>query len=288
MLLKWLMRRKKTLQELTIKDNFMFGAVMCDEKNSKDFLEMLFGVSIARVEISKEKCIAYHPEYKGVRLDVFVADENNTKYSIEMQATSEEDITKRTRYYHSQIDMELISTGTEYEELPDVYVIFICDFDPFGKKKYCYTVENLCLEDISIDVSDGSRSIYLSTKGQNETEVSEKLVRFLKYVQADLDESVMDYGDEFVKKLQETVMRVKESREMGERYMTLQEWLKDEYEEGKLAGREEGIREGAKSKLLSMVEKKLAKGHTPEEIADILEEELDVVLEIIQQIKDNN
>lgn len=279
------MRRKKTLQELTIKDNFMFGAVMCDEKNSKDFLEMLFGVSIARVEISKEKCIAYHPEYKGVRLDVFVADENNTKYSIEMQATSEEDITKRTRYYHSQIDMELISTGTEYEELPDVYVIFICDFDPFGKNKYCYTVENHCLEDTSIDVGDGSRSIFLSTKGQNEADVSEKLVSFLKYVQADLDESVMDYGDEFVKKLQETVMRVKESREMGDRYMTLQEWLKDEYEEGKLDGREEGFREGANAKLLSMVEKKLAKGHAPEEIADILEEDLSVILGLVEKLQ---
>ena len=133
-----------------------------------------------------------------------------------------------------------------------------------------------------MDVSDGSRSIYLSTKGKNETEVSEKLVRFLKYVQADLDESVMDYGDEFVKKLQEAVMRVKESREMGERYMTLQEWLKDEFEEGKLAG--------IKEKLVSQVEKKLEKGNTPEEIADILEEDISVILDIIKEINmvDNN
>ena len=27
-------------------------------------------------------------------------------------------------------------TGTEYEELPDSFVIFICDFDPFGGGKY--------------------------------------------------------------------------------------------------------------------------------------------------------
>ena len=29
---------KKQLKELTIKDNFMFGAVMCDENNCKDLL----------------------------------------------------------------------------------------------------------------------------------------------------------------------------------------------------------------------------------------------------------
>lgn len=27
------MTKRKTLKELTIKDNFMFGAVMCEEKN---------------------------------------------------------------------------------------------------------------------------------------------------------------------------------------------------------------------------------------------------------------
>jgi len=29
------MAKRKRLNDLTIKDNFMFGAVMCDEKNCK-------------------------------------------------------------------------------------------------------------------------------------------------------------------------------------------------------------------------------------------------------------
>lgn len=33
------MAKKKTLQELTIKDNFLFGAVMVNEENCKEFLE---------------------------------------------------------------------------------------------------------------------------------------------------------------------------------------------------------------------------------------------------------
>lgn len=66
------MKRKKTLQELTIKDNFMFGAVMCDEKHCHRFLEMTLGLPIAKVEVSKEKSIVYHPQYKGVRLDIYM------------------------------------------------------------------------------------------------------------------------------------------------------------------------------------------------------------------------
>ena len=80
---------KKTLQELTLKDNFMFGAVMSEEANCRRLLELILGFPIARIEVSKERSITYHPEYKGVRLDVYAADENNTRYNVEMQAAAE-------------------------------------------------------------------------------------------------------------------------------------------------------------------------------------------------------
>ena len=79
------MRRKKQLKELTIKDNFMFGAVMMDEDNCKGLLERVLQIPIDHVEISKEKSIVYHPEYKGVRLDVYAKDENQTRYNVEMR-----------------------------------------------------------------------------------------------------------------------------------------------------------------------------------------------------------
>lgn len=85
------------------------------------------------MEVSKEKSMVYHPEYKGVRLDVYAKDENNTRYNIEMQVAKKPALGRRTRYYQSQMDMELLLSGQEYKELPNSYVIFICDFDPFGK-----------------------------------------------------------------------------------------------------------------------------------------------------------
>ena len=136
------MSKKKRLQELTIKDNFMFGAVMADEDNCKPFLQMVLGVSIERVEVSKERSIIYHPEYRGVRLDVYAKDEKNTRYNVEMQVSREPALPRRSRYYHSQITAELLLSGTDYSELPETYVIFICDYDPFGKKKYMYNTEN--------------------------------------------------------------------------------------------------------------------------------------------------
>lgn len=154
------MRQKKRLKELTIKDNFLFAAVMMKEENCRRFLEITLGISIDRVEVSKEKSIVYHPEYKGIRLDVYARDEKNTHFNVEMQMSKKPALEKRIRYYHSQIDMELLLSGCEYIELPDIYVIFVCDFDPFGKKKYCYTFETRCTEDPDMLMKDGSKSIF--------------------------------------------------------------------------------------------------------------------------------
>jgi len=231
--------KKKTLEELTIKDNFMFGAVMVDEDNCKHFLEMVLGFEIESLVVSKEKSIVYHPEYKGVRLDVFAKDENRTRYNVEMQAFIRKSLGKRARYYHSQIDMELLAVGHEYEDMPNTYVIFICDFDPFGKGKYRYTFRNCCLETKVLELADGCESIFLSTKGENDNEVPRELVKFLQYVGSDLETSTYDYGDEYVRKLQNSVRQVKKSREMKERFMIWREMLSDERNEGRKEGRVE-------------------------------------------------
>ena len=61
------MTTKKKLEDLTLKDNFMFGAVMIHPANCKPFLEMALGIPIGKLTVSMEKSLIYHPEYKGVR-----------------------------------------------------------------------------------------------------------------------------------------------------------------------------------------------------------------------------
>ena len=225
---------KKTLQQLTIKDNFMFAAVMSMEDNCKKLLEMILNIEIERVEVDKEKSLIYHPQYKGVRLDVYAKDENNTRYNVEMQARSEGDLAKRARYYRSQIDMDMLLAGYEYSELPNSYVIFICDFDPFDKERYLYSFENRCEQDAFLSLQDGGKIIFLSTAGKNEEEVPEKLVRFLKFVKADAEESALTYDDEYITKLQKSVKDIKLSREMEASYMYLELLIKDEHKKAKI------------------------------------------------------
>ena len=216
----------------------MFAAVMLDEENAKGVIERALDIQVDHVEISYEKSIVYNPEYKGIRLDVYLKDDKNRHFNVEMQVANTE-ILKRSRYYHSQIDMELLSTGIDYEQLPETYVIFICDYDPIGLGKYKYTRCQMIEEDRDYHYDDGSYTIFLSTVGTNEDEVSKDLVNFLKYVGAEFEESQKDYSDEFVKRLQKSVEKIKFDREMGRRHMLIEELMKEEYNAGKAEGQEE-------------------------------------------------
>ena len=262
------MKKRKTLQDLTIKDNFLFDAVMCVEENCKGFLEMVLGFSIAQVVVSKEKSIVYHPEYKGVRLDIYAEDENRTHCNVEMQVKKKTALGKRSRYYHSQMVMEALASGEDYETLPDTFVIFVCDFDPFGEHLYCYTFGNECRENKNAKLDDGSYTIFLSTKGENEEEVPVELVRFLKFATADLEESEEDFQDELVKQFQETIHNIKTDREMGERYMIFEEMLREEKQEGRLEGRLEGRIEATREDVFELLEDL---GEIPNRLRDKME-----------------
>ena len=141
-------------------------------------------------------------------------------------------------------------------------MIFICDYDPFGKKKYMYNIENCCIQSDGLSFDDGSHTICLSTRGENEEKVSEELVRFLEYVGADLEASTGNFEDGFVSRLQESVRHVKASRKMEERYMLLEELLKTERNEGKAEGKMEGI--------LDLLEDL---GEVPDDLRVMIEEE---------------
>lgn len=244
---------RKKLQDLTIRDNFMFAAVMMDEENAKGVLERALGMKIAKVHVSYEKSIVYHPEYKGIRLDVYVKDDKESYFNVEMQVANRE-IMKRSRYYHSQIDMELLESGVDYENLPKAYVIFICDFDPFGLKKYRYTRTQSFAEDKSYVYDDNSYTVFLSTKGQNEDEVPKDLVNFLTYVDDKNLSTKKAYEDAFVNRLQKSVNKIKLDREMGRRYMLFEEIKKEEYRAGLAKGLAKGREEGRMIQINTIID----------------------------------
>ena len=113
--------------KLTIMNDFMFGTVMRKEEFCKPLLETILGVKIrALVYLNEQESIkADIPDSRGVRLDVYVEDDQNTVYDIDVQTTSNTNLPKRMRMYQSMIDVRALEEGDDYQKLKKSFVIFI-------------------------------------------------------------------------------------------------------------------------------------------------------------------
>ena len=161
-------------------------------------------------------------------------------------------------------------------------IVFICTFDPFGYHLYRYTFEKRCKE-VDIALGDDTKTIFLSTEGDNADEVPKELVHFLKYVEDSTDECVEQADDKMLDKLHEKVKKLKSSRELEESYMQFEELLKQERDEGRHEGKAEGKLEGK----IEQIQKKLGKGLDVATIAEHLEESVDLVEKIVTVIREN-
>ena len=137
----------KPWEELTIRDDYMFKLIMRRKRICKKLLERTLRMKIREIRyLETEKSMKSQYSSKGIRLDVYVRDEKETVYNIEMQVRRLEGdaLFKRTRYYQAMMDADLLAAGSDYDDLNKTIIIFICPFDPFDEGRYIYTFENLC------------------------------------------------------------------------------------------------------------------------------------------------
>ena len=122
---------------------------------------------------------------------------------------------KRVRFYHAIIDSHVLKSGQEFGKLKNVYVIFLCNYDPFGCDRAKYTIKNMCVEDPYIPYEDGACTIVLYTKG-TQGDIPEDLRQFLDYMEhTNADHAVTDT----LKELQQMVDTVKQDGEVSIAYM---------------------------------------------------------------------
>ena len=243
----------KPWEELTITDDYMFKAVMSRKRLCKKLIERILQIPVRDIRyMEEEKVIKADYAGKGVRLDVYVADENNTVYNIEMQMRkpSGDELYKRTRYYQSMIDADLLKIGRDYDELNPTYIVFICPFAVCGGKRHKYTFRNRCDEDRNLELRDGSVKIFLSTEGEID-DVEQEVKAFLDYVKGKLT------GDAYVQELDNEIHKIKKIEGEKVKYMTYELKIKEErkyaFEEGREEGREEGKTEEKKETALGML-----------------------------------
>ena len=208
----------KPIEELTIMNDFLFGVVMRQEQYCKPLLEYILKVKIQKIVYinEQESLEAGVPNAKSIRLDVYVEDGEGTVYDIEVQTTDKGNLGKRTRFYQSMIDIRVLEKGQDYKKLKKSFIIFICNYDPYGRSRYIYTFRNRCDEDFDILLKDEATKIVINTKG-TVGDIGEDLKAVISY---------MDTGvasTEYTKALDAEVESVKSDEKVRMQYMLLME-----------------------------------------------------------------
>lgn len=193
----------------------MFGAVMSDPKLCKPLLEYILNIKIKSIEYPElQKVIDKRYDSKGIRLDVYIEDDKNTVYNIEIQTTSSKNLPKRMRYYQGLIDLHTIDKGEDYLKLKKSFVIFICTYDPFGEGRYIYTFRNRCDENTNMTLNDDTAKIVVNSTGTR-GEINDELKAALDYIAGRAP--TMPYS----KDLDKAVGKVKNDEKWRERFMKL-------------------------------------------------------------------
>lgn len=256
------LKNRKPLQELSLIDDFLFSEAMLNKETAelvtRLILERALGINAKHLIIEPQKTInSIDSDKHGIRMDVSItekADETDDSniirvYDIEPNTRKSFFLPKRSRYYQAITDVKLLSSGVDYDKLPELITIWILPYDPFGKNMMIYHVKNIVEEFPEMDYNDGIRKIFLYTDGENGG--SDELKKLLLYINQSCFENVTDAK---LKELHHGVEGIKNNSTIGVKYMQMWEIVELEKKESRAEGIAEGITKGKIESILELLE----------------------------------
>ena len=171
---------RRTLEEMNLLDDFLFGAVLSypdvGEKFVRILLKTIFGREFKHLSVTAQK-VLYGADtgLHGARLDVYIEPEIEASegkaavYDIEPDLkdnlADKKALPRRVRFYHGKIAARSLNSGADYDALKNVVVIMIMPFDPFGQNRMVYTIKSKCVELPEMEYEDGASTLFLYTRG---------------------------------------------------------------------------------------------------------------------------
>lgn len=256
-------RRVKELRELNLTSDLLSSVVFEDIGAIQDVLRILTRIrdlKILRVEPQRSCRNLYG---RSSVLDIWGEDSRGSQYNMEIQIAENEDHLKRSRFIQSRIDSRSLGSGMGYDELPDLYLIFITEKDFLNVKTGITRIIRM-IKGTDRQVENGVHEIYANLEYPAEDEEVTRLLQFIK------DTNDPGISRDGFPNLSARVEYLK-NETGGAKGMC--ELLEKEWREGLEEGRKEGRKEGEMLRLIDQVVKKRNRKMPVDKIADALEEE---------------
>ena len=231
-------------------------------------VELVLRIILGKPDLTVLSAQTQHPleSLRGTRsvlLDVFARDDAGRLYNVEIQRKSVD--AERGRLHSALMDASALEAGEAFSRLPESWVIFIMEGDPFKKGQSLYHFVRADLES-GLALNDGSHIVYVNgAKRDGEDDLSRLMHDFF----------CTNPDDMYYEELAKVVRHFKQTSEGVRKMSSVVEEIRAEVEEEALAkGRLEGRVENQKATALQLLR---MDRFTLEDIAEITSLSLDEV-----------
>lgn len=205
---------------------------------------------------------------RSVRLDIHAVDKDGRHFDVEIQKESSGVSARRSRHNGAILDMECVRKGGDPNDFPEVFIIFLCEHDPFKAGKPVYHVDK-CVRETQMPYDDGMHYVYVNAAYRGNDDFG-RLAR-------DLHEK--DPEKIYFKPLAHAAARVKSDPEgVTEMCKIMEDWLQQGIEQGielgKELGRADTLKETVRTLLKFMNVNEIVEkmGYSPEFVMDVAKE----------------
>ena len=234
-------------------------------------------------------------EGRSVILDAYCELEDGRKVNVEVQNANNTDHQRRVRYYSSVLTTSLMKKGDSFDKVPNICIVYVCNFDIFGLNKSLYVIKRIT-DKTEVELDNGLQEIYISPVNDGsliaelmrvfiESDVynlkfpvtSEMKLRFNRETKGEkMTEALRGVYEALREEVDRESMKaaMREGREKG-----IEEGRARGMEEGIAKGMEEGIAKGVLSSLVSLVKDGLISVTEAAKRADMSEEDFKKYLE---------
>ncbi|OXC13139.1 MULTISPECIES: Rpn family recombination-promoting nuclease/putative transposase [Lactobacillus] len=224
----------------------VFGEIMSNPAFCRHVLQgILPEIPIKKIFPPKKQEVIIDPEHrdqKDVRLDIFVEDINGNLYNIEMQRSDDDDIARRMRYYASKNDQRYtLHQGYTYNDLKNVFIIFLCTFKTKQKVAIKSTYQTINVDNHADILQDGLTKIIINSNGVPDGTETETLLNLVK-----LMKDLPVHGDKLFDKAQKRIESMNADPEWRDTIMDFETRMLEREQVGEKKGRMEGEKKGRK------------------------------------------
>ena len=205
-------------------------------------------------------------EGRSVILDAYCELEDGRKVNVEVQNANDTDHQRRVRHYSSVLTTSLMKKGDSFDKVPNICIVYVCNFDIFGLNKSLYVIKRI-IDKTEVELDNGLQEIYISPV--NDGSLIAELMRV--FIESDVynlkfpvtSEMKLRFnretkGEKMTEALRGVYEALREEVDRESMKAAMREGMEKGMEEGRARGIEEGIAKGmeegiAKGVLSSLV-----------------------------------